>query len=124
MGTMTVVVRDVLDQDLLEMRRPEMRSRSRHSRRMVPTKRSANAFARGARGGVLMTRTPSVRKHLVEAGGQLRVSVQMRNVTACERSARTELRLRACWVTHAPTGLAVTPERRTRRVSISMNNNT
>ena len=34
--------------------------------------------------------------------------------------ASPKLRLRTCWVTHSPTGLAVTPERWTRRVSISM----
>lgn len=35
-------------------RHPSIKSRSRHSRRMVPTKRSATAFARGARTGDLM----------------------------------------------------------------------
>ena len=45
------------------------------SRRTLPTKRSAIAFARGARAGVLMTLMPSVKKNLVEASGELRVSV-------------------------------------------------
>jgi hypothetical protein len=36
-----------------------MRSRSVHSRRAVPIHRSAIAFARGARIGVLITRAPS-----------------------------------------------------------------
>jgi hypothetical protein len=32
-------------------------------------------------------------------------------------------RLRACWATHAPVGLAGTPRRRTRRVASSSTNN-
>jgi hypothetical protein len=40
------------------------------------------------------------------------------------RSSRTSSRLRACWVTQRPLGLAVTPARRTRRVSNSMTNST
>ena len=45
-------------------RRPKMRILSRHSRRAVPTRRSAIAiaFARGARTGVRMILMPSVRR--------------------------------------------------------------
>jgi hypothetical protein len=39
-------------------------------------------------------------------------------------SPSTRSRLRACWVTHWPFGLAVTPARWTRRVSRSMKNST
>jgi len=42
-------------------RRPRISRWSRHSRRAVLTQRSAKAFAFGARIGVLITRTPSVR---------------------------------------------------------------
>ncbi len=44
-------------------------------------------------------------------------SPRMRNLTAFASSASSIERLRACWVTHAATGLAVTPAIRTRRVS-------
>jgi hypothetical protein len=40
------------------------------------------------------------------------------------RSASTKSRLRACWVTQALLGLAVTPARWTRRVSCSKKNGT
>jgi hypothetical protein len=39
-------------------------------------------------------------------------------------SARTKLRLRACWVTHSPTGLVVMPPKWMRRVSSSMKKST
>jgi hypothetical protein len=41
---------------------PKIRTGSRHSLRAVPTQRSANAFALGARTGVFTTVSPSVRK--------------------------------------------------------------
>ena len=48
---------------------------SRHSRRALPTQRSAIAFARGARTGVLMIRTPVAVNTPVEHGGELGVPV-------------------------------------------------
>ena len=57
-----VVVDEVLGEDRSRCRRPKISIRSRHSRRMVPTKRSAKALARGARTGVRMIRMPSDRK--------------------------------------------------------------
>src|SRR5215213_2006101 len=57
-----------------------IRMRSRSSRRMVPTKRSAIALARGARIGVLSTVAPVAVKTLLKAavnegGGELGVAV-------------------------------------------------
>jgi hypothetical protein len=49
-------------------------------------------------------------EHLVEACGELRVSIPMRNLAVRAPSTSTKDTLRACWVTHSPTGLAVTPE--------------
>jgi hypothetical protein len=61
-------------------------------------------------------------EHLVEAGGELGVSIPD------EELGRTgslgEGALRACWTTHSPTGVAVMPLRCTRRVSISIKNRT
>jgi hypothetical protein len=67
--------------------------------------RSAIAFARGARTGVLMIRTDE----------------ELETVRVIARFIR---RLRACWVTHSPVGFAVIPARCTRRVPCSMKNST
>ena len=48
---------------------------SRHSRRRVPMKRSAIAFARGARIGVRMMRMSRAGEYRVEGSGELAVSV-------------------------------------------------
>jgi hypothetical protein len=40
------------------------------------------------------------------------------------RSARSMRRVRACWATHSPVGLAVTPRMWTRRVETSNTNST
>ena len=58
MRSMPVVVLDVLGEDDLKMPAAK-HERSRHSRRTVPANRSAMAFAREARVGVLMTPMPS-----------------------------------------------------------------
>ena len=50
-------------------------------------------------------------EYLVEAGGELRVSIPDEEFGRSVPSTSTKDRLRACWVTHSPTGLAVTPER-------------
>src|SRR5690348_4082523 len=54
-----------------------MSIRSVHSRRTVPTHRSANEFARSARGGALSTSMPDAlgSEHRVEDGGELAVTV-------------------------------------------------
>jgi hypothetical protein len=49
--------------------------RSRHSRRTLPTQRSACAFALGAAIGVRMTLTPSVRRKASKAFCELDVAV-------------------------------------------------
>src|SRR5215217_6459347 len=56
-------------------RRFRIRSQSRHSRRAVPTKRSAIAFAFGARTGVVTTPDAFAREDGVEAARELTVSV-------------------------------------------------
>jgi hypothetical protein len=98
--------------------------RSRHSRRIVPTNRSAKAFARGARTGVRITRMPSGRKTSSKLAVNLASRSRIKNLTAFVRLASTSDRLRACWVTHSRTGLAVTPATYTLLVSSSMKKNT
>jgi hypothetical protein len=58
---------------------------SRHSHRSVPTNRSANAFARGARTGVLITRVPFPAKTPSKAVVNLlsRSRIRKRNCPAC-----------------------------------------
>jgi hypothetical protein len=51
-------VLDELGEHALEMTLVSDESQSRHSLRAVPTNRSANALAQGARKGVLITRAP------------------------------------------------------------------
>jgi len=63
-------------------------------------------------------------EHVVEATTELGVPVADEERTCRRRSASIKSRLRACWVTQAPSGLAVTPARWTRRVSSSMKNST
>jgi hypothetical protein len=53
---MNVIVIDVLAQDQLQCRSLVISIRSRHSRLALAIQRSAIAFARGARTGVLMIR--------------------------------------------------------------------
>src|SRR4051812_29585412 len=66
-------------------RRPKSRIESRHSRRSLCTQRSACAFARGARTGVRMMRTPLAAEDLVEALRVLTVAVADQNHWPCAR---------------------------------------
>jgi hypothetical protein len=59
---------------------------------------------------------------LVEGAGVLAVTVAIRKRIRC--SAKKRPRLRACWVTQLPSGLAVQPPRWTRRLPCSMTNKT
>ena len=61
-------------------------------------------------------------EHLVE--GSLYLLSRSRISRRKPWSAKSRPRLRACWVTHAPVGLAVQPANQTRRVAWAMKNNT
>ena len=90
---------------------------------MVPTKRSAIALARGARTGVLMMRMLTVVKMASNAALNLASRSRMRNRKRLSASSRSMSRLRACWVSQAPMGWAVTPRMCMRRVACSMTKN-
>ncbi len=95
---------------------------SRHSLRTVRTHRSATAFARGARNGVSITRTPSERT-IASKGPQNFASrswIKNRTSSSCSSIAR----FRACCVTQAQSGFAVIPARWTRREPCSIQNST
>jgi hypothetical protein len=104
-----VVVVDILAEHGFEVTSTEESMRSRHSRRMVPTRRSAMAFARGARTGVLMTLMPSAAKTTSKDLANLVSRSRMRNLTAASWSASSMEMFRACWVTQSVAGSAVTP---------------
>ena len=89
----------------------------------MPTKRSAIAFARGARTGVLMILMSMAVKTASKAAVNLASRSRMRNRKRRSASSRSMSRLRASWVSQAPVGWAVTPRMCTRRVACSMTKN-
>ena len=86
-------------------------------------KRSAIAFARGARTGVLMIRMSMAANTASKAAVNLLSRSRIRNRNRRSASSRSMSRLRACWVTQAPVGWAVTPRMCTRRLACSMTKN-
>jgi hypothetical protein len=81
---------------------------------MLPTKRSAMALARGACNGVLMMRISVAVNTASNAAVNLASRSRMRNRNRLAVSSRSMARLRACWVSQAPVGWAVTPRTWTR----------
>jgi len=63
-------------------------------------------------------------EYIIEAPGELRVMVADEDAQLSPAFASTSSRLRACWMTQGPLGLAVTPARWTRLVSSSIKNST
>jgi hypothetical protein len=70
---------------------------------------------RGERVGVRITRAPS-KVNVIEDTLELRTAVPDEEPHAFGSFIQTMTRLRACWVTHAPVGFAVTPAICTARV--------
>ena len=105
-------------------RRPRISSQSKHSRRTVPTQRSANAFARGARTGVRTTRTASAVKTASNANENFASRSRRSSVGRPPAASSAHVRSRACWVAHAAVGCAVQPARNTRRVCTWRKNRT
>ena len=63
-------------------------------------------------------------EHLVELSGELAVAVTDKKEGRMPSSSSCISRLRACWVTHGPSGFVVIPARCTRRVASSMKKRT
>ena len=80
-----------------------------HSRRTLPTQRSAMAFARGERAGVLITVAPSEVNTVSNAMVNLVSRSLMRNLRCPARSPRFMSRFRACWAAHGPVGFVAAP---------------
>ena len=101
-----------------------MSSQSRHSRRSVPTQRSATVLARGARIGVRTTRMPSEAKTTSNDRVNLASRSRTRTVGRRPASCRSQARFRACCVTQSLVGCSVQPAKKTRRMWSSMKNST
>jgi hypothetical protein len=80
--------------------------------------------ARGARGGILTIRTPSLARTSSNALVNVASRSRMRNPNRPIRSGRSMTRLRAYWAVHTPSGYRVTPRMCTRGVATSVTNNT
>jgi hypothetical protein len=94
--TVCVVVIDELAEHVLEVATVQDMSQSRHSRRTVPTKRSAIAFAFRARTGVLITSMSSLAKTASKSRVYLasRSRIRKRKRDGCSWSA--QVNWRAC----------------------------
>src|ERR1019366_3429435 len=92
--------------------------------RAVRTNRSANAFARGARTGVLMTWAPTDFSISSKGPTNFVSRSRIKKLTMRPSSSSKTVRLRACSVTQFPIGCSVTPGKKTLRRSRSMKNNT
>jgi hypothetical protein len=105
-----------------------IRRRPRSSRRIVPTRRSAIAFARGARTGVVTILTSTAVKvdggeDSIEGDGEPAIAISDEEPEAGIGVVGPMSRLRACWHSQAPVGWAVTPRMCTRRLACSMTKN-
>jgi hypothetical protein len=105
---MHVVMVGVFGQHRLHCRPPTMSNRSSTSRRTVPTHRSAEAFARGARTGVRSTSIASPAKTASNAAVNFISRSRIKNRTQPRSSPDSMSRFRACWATRSPTGREVT----------------
>ena len=93
---------------------------SRHSRRRVPMKRSAIAFARGARTGVRMMRMSAPAKTASNGGGELAVPVADQEPEPVGAVAEVHQQVAGLLGDQSPVGWAVIPARCTRRRSCSI----
>ncbi len=83
--------------------------RSVTSVRTVRTKRSASAFARGVRGGIVTVVMPASARTTSKDAVNWPARSRTRNRKPAARSPRSTRRFRICWVVHDPSGRAVTP---------------
>jgi hypothetical protein len=88
------------------------------------THRSASAFARGVCGGLRSTSMPSPVNTASKAVVYLVSRSRIKNRNRPTRSPTSNVKLRACRATQSPVGLVAAPRICTRRVAISIRNNT
>ena len=117
MGTVRVVVLDVLGEHGLQMAAAE----DDHPVETLAPDGTDHALTDGVGPGcpygALYDPDAVGRKDGVEGSGEFGVAIADEELDGFALSARSIERLRACWVTQPVTGLAVTPAIRTRRVS-------
>jgi hypothetical protein len=121
--TMTVVVLDIDPKDLLEAAAPD----EQQPVQALGPYRPDPALRVGVRVRGLHRRQQHLgalgAEHIVEAAENFASWSRSTKRSRRPRSPSATSKLRACWVTQAPFGWAVTPARSTRRVSSSMKNN-
>ena len=109
MRAVFVVVDDVVGQDGFQM----AAAQNQHPVEALASDGADEAFGEGvepgARTGVRMVLMPSDPKTSSKLEVNLASRSRIQDWTGWGRSASTMLRFRACWVTHVPVGLAVTP---------------
>jgi hypothetical protein len=121
---MPVVVLDIDPQDLLQVASPDDQQpvQAFGADRPNPTLRVSVRIGRLHRREQHLG--PSERNTSSKVRQNFASRSRSKKRTRRPRSPSTSSRFRACWATQAPSGLAVTPPRWTRRVSSSMKNST
>jgi hypothetical protein len=122
--TMTVVVVDIDPKHTLQVPSPDDQQlvKALGPGRPDPSLREGVRVGRLHRG---QQHRGAVRaEHVVEATGELRVAVAEHKAQSWPSLVEFQEQVPGCWVTQAPSGLAVTPARWTSRVSSSMKNST
>jgi hypothetical protein len=114
-----VEVGDVLSDPRSHLLLGRMSMWSRHSRRTLPMNRSQNAFAFGARTGVLSIRVP----HAVATASKLGLNLSSRSRTKKRGPLHHGVALRSCCAVHCALGCRVTLKWTTRRVPRWMRKN-
>ena len=97
-------MRLVLGQDGAQVRSPRTSTRSRSSRRRVPTSRSQIAFMRGAWTAVRRIRVPAGWKTASNEAVKFGPWSRMRNLMSSKRSPKLKARLRAAVPSTRPSG--------------------
>ena len=111
---MSVVMPDELDQDALYLAPVEDQKSVEALSANGPYEPLPNTFARGERTRVRRIRMPSEQNTSSNRTVNLESRSRTRNLAGGLRWARTKLRLRACWTTHSPAGVARSMERAAR----------
>src|ERR1017187_858369 len=103
---------------------PRISTRSRSSRRNVPTSRSQIAFIRGAWTAERAIVVPAAWNTASNEAVKFEPRSRIRNLKSSNRWPGFRARFRACCTVHSPAGCGVTPPRCIRRVPCPVNTST
>jgi hypothetical protein len=123
-GTMAVVVLDLKLQDAKKLPPPGDQKVVQALLAYGANPALGDGVGVGGRIGVRMTSAPTACQMSSKARVNLLSRSWIRTRTAVASFSRVTRRLRACWATYAPVGLAVTPASCTRRLCSWMKHNT